>query len=74
MTGLTVMARPPLDIKTRTYNILLAEAQYDWLMRHAYRQGISGAAVIRGLLDELRKRAEDRRAIERRPSDAQPEA
>lgn len=56
------MARPPLDIKTRTYNILLAEAQYDWLMQHAHRQGISGAAVIRGLLDELRKRAEDRRA------------
>lgn len=52
------MARPPLDIKTRTYNILLAEAQYDWLMKHAYRQGMSGAAVIRGLLDELRKRAE----------------
>ena len=68
------MARPPLDIKTRTYNILLAEAQYDWLMKHAYYQGMSGAAVIRGLLDELRARTEERRATERRPSPTQQEA
>ena len=68
------MARPPLDIKTRTYNILLAEAQYDWLMKHAYRQGMSGAAVIRGLLDELRARTKDGRAAERRPAPTQQEA
>ena len=68
------MARPSLDIKTRTYNILLAEAQYDWLMKHAYYQGMSGAAVIRGLLDELRARTKDGRAIERRPSPTQQEA
>lgn len=67
------MARPPLDIKTRTYNILLAEAQYDWLMKHAYRQGMSGAAVIRGLLDELRTRTTDSRATERRPAPTQQE-
>ena len=65
------MARPPLDIKTRTYNILLAEAQYDWLMKHAYRQGMSGAAVIRGLLDELRARTEASRAAHSRPSETQ---
>ena len=69
-----MMARPPLDIKTRTYNILLAEAQYDWLMKHAYYQGMSGAAVIRGLLDELRARIEERRATERRPAPTQQEA
>ena len=68
------MARPPLDIKTRTYNILLAEAQYDWLMKHAYRQGISGAAVIRGLLDELRARTTNGRTVERRPTPTQQEA
>ena len=65
------MARPPLDIKTRTYNILLAEAQYDWLMKYAYRQGMSGAAVIRGLLDELRTRTEASRTAHSRPSATQ---
>ena len=65
------MARPPLDIKTRTYNILLAEAQYEWLMKHAYRQGMSGAAVIRGLLDELRARTEASRTAHSRSSETQ---
>lgn len=68
------MSRPPLDIKTRTYNILLAEAQFNWLMKHAHTQGRSGAAIIRGLLDELRARAENGRAVERRPTPTQQEA
>ena len=68
------MSRPPLDIKTRTYNILMAEAQYNWLMRHAHLEGKSGAAVIRGLLDELRASAENRRAVERGSTPTQQEA
>ena len=53
------MPRPRFPTPTRTYNIILSEELYDWVMRTAHERRISGAALIREILAK-EKRIDDR--------------
>lgn len=53
------MARPRHPFPTKTYNIILSEDIYDWVMRQAHERRISGAALIREILAK-EKRIDDR--------------
>lgn len=53
------MARPRHPFPTRTYNIILSQELYDWLMRQAAEQRRSGASLIRDLIAK-EKRIDER--------------
>ena len=53
------MARPRHPFPTKTYNIILSEELYEWVMRHAHERSMSGAALIREILAK-EKRIDDR--------------
>lgn len=53
------MARPRSPFPTRTYNIILSQDLYDWVMKQAHERRMSGAALIREILAK-EKRIDDR--------------
>lgn len=53
------MARPRHPFPTKTYNIILSQDVYEWVMKQAHERRMSGAALIREILAK-EKRIDDR--------------